>query len=368
MIAPRVKAALVASIVSAWVLSVGSCRPCSDELQVEVVADPLGPWRTDPSQAFARNIWDLQAWDGRIYIGYGDAVVNTGPTKVFAYDPASGETVHETTVDEEAIFHYRVFGERLYIPGVDAVGSPDGALYVRDADGWTAFPLDDVVHALDVAVLPDRTCVSVQDAPFGGAVLCSSDDGASWNRYSTESWRSASFFELGGRLYVSSHMSGVRRVDADRTSPVAFAIPGVGDTTDVLVTNATNCGNDLAFIARRNTGRTARVLGLFRATIEGSGGITVAPVDLRDVTGLFTVDGRCHAMTNQRLRCGRYQVTIYESEDAHVWSRRLSFVMPAFARSAEVFGGELYVGLGCEPGSCDRTAGKIVRIPGWASG
>ena len=369
-VSPLARAGLVSSIVSAGVL-LGSCRPCSDELQLEVVADPLGPWRADPSEAFARNIWDLQAWDGRIYMGYGDAVVNTGPTKVFAYDPVSGKVVHETTVDEEAIFSYRVFGERLYMPGVDAVGLPDGALYVRDADGWTALHLDDVVHAFDVAVLPDRTCVVVQDTQdvlFGGAVLCSGDGGASWDRYSTESWRARSFFDLGGRLFVSSLVSGVRRVDADRTTPVAFEIPGVGDNRDVVVTNAVNCGDDLAFIAQRHQGATAEVLGLFRATMDESEDITVTPVALDDVTRLFVVDDRCHAMTNHPLRCGRYQVTIYESEDARAWSRRLSFVVPAFARSAEVLDGQLYVGLGCERGSCDRTAGKLVRIRAWSTG
>jgi hypothetical protein len=50
-----------AALVLVGLLWGASCRPCSDELQVEIVADPLGAWRTDPSQAFARNIWDLQA-------------------------------------------------------------------------------------------------------------------------------------------------------------------------------------------------------------------------------------------------------------------------------------------------------------------
>jgi hypothetical protein len=162
--APLLKMALV----SAGLVSMASCRLCIDDLPLEVVADPLGSWRADPTEAFARNIWDLQAWDGRLYMGYGDAVVNTGPTKVFAYDPASGEVVHETTVNEEAIFRYRVIDQRLYIPGIDAVRTRDGALYMRDDEGWTSFLLEDVVHAYDVRVLPDRMCVSVQDAPFGG--------------------------------------------------------------------------------------------------------------------------------------------------------------------------------------------------------
>jgi hypothetical protein len=363
--APLLKMALV----SAGLVSMASCRLCYDDLPLEVVADPLGSWRADPTEAFARNIWDLQAWDGRLYMGYGDAVVNTGPTKVFAYDPASGEVVHETTVNEEAIFRYRVIDQRLYIPGIDAVDTRDGALYMRDDEGWTSFLLEDVVHASDVRVLPDRMCVSVQDdAPFGGAVLCSSDGGASWSRYSTESGRSGRFLELGGQLYVSSLVSGVHRLDADRTTPVAFEIPGVGDTTDVLVAHPTNCGDELVFIAEHNTGWTAKALGVFRAAIDGSGSITVVPIDLPDVTGLFEVEGRCHALANERLRCGRYQVTIYDSGDARTWSRRLSFQLPAFARSAEILDGQLFVGLGCERGTCDRMAGQIVRIPTWSSG
>ena len=47
---------------------------------VDVVGDPLGAWRTEPREAYARNIWDLQEYGGRLYLGYGDTIENTGPT------------------------------------------------------------------------------------------------------------------------------------------------------------------------------------------------------------------------------------------------------------------------------------------------
>ena len=341
-----------------------ACSPRSPAPpQPELVGEPLGAWRATSEQAYARNLWDLQTYRGRLYLGYGDAITNTGPTDVIAFDPARRAFEHETTLPEEAILTYHVFGDRLVVPGVDAVDSDDGALYIRDAAGWTRIPLPQAAHALDVAVRGAEICVVVQDRQAGGVVRCTGDTGATWRTYPTASWRAVSLFELGGELYVSSHDSGVRRVDGGR---VAFVIPGVTDDGNVLVRHPTGCGDEVVFMAVRvryeHDSAQVDALGLFRASAGPGGAIAVARIELPGTPAdVFAHDGRCYAVTNHP-RGDAFDVAIHESTDNRTWRPRASFTADAMARSGELLGGYFYVGLGCELGRCTPAAGRLLRI------
>jgi hypothetical protein len=345
-------------------LGTAACPPRNPAPQVELAGDPLGAWREAPDQAFARNLWDLQVYAGRLYLGYGDAITNTGPTDVIAYDPARGTFDHEAVVQEEAILQYRVFGDRLYIPGVDAVDSDDDTLYVRDVAGWTRIPLPHVAHTLDVAVRGTELCVAVQDRTVGGAVRCSNDGGATWQSHPTGSWRAVSLFQLGGALYASNHDIGIHRVDGGER--VALTVPGVLDSGDVLATRPARCGDDVVFIAAQlqytRDSVIRHIFGLFRASSGPTGGVTVAAIDVAGIpVDIFEHAGRCYAITNL-ARGGAFDVAIYGSDDNRTWQPRVRFPSEAMARSGEWLQGHFYVGLGCDPGHCTRAAGHLLRI------
>lgn len=110
-------------------------------------ADPLADYHEAAMLAlstrqFLWGIHDLAVWQDRLYLGYGDANVNVGrlvPIEIRSfYAPEPTAYASEFTTDEEQIDRYRVAGERLIIPGVDA--TEDGLLgnaYTLDATGWT---------------------------------------------------------------------------------------------------------------------------------------------------------------------------------------------------------------------------------------
>ena len=50
-----------------------------------------------------RKINALRVFDGKLYLGHGDAVVNTGPTDVMYYNFETEEFTTEFTVDDEAM-------------------------------------------------------------------------------------------------------------------------------------------------------------------------------------------------------------------------------------------------------------------------
>lgn len=110
-------------------------------------ADPLADYHDAAMHAlstrqFLWGIHDLAVWQDRLYLGYGDANVNVGrlvPIEIRSFpEPQPTACASEFVTDEEQIDRYRIAGDRLVIPGVDA--TEDGLLgnaYTLDATGWT---------------------------------------------------------------------------------------------------------------------------------------------------------------------------------------------------------------------------------------
>jgi hypothetical protein len=230
---------------------------------------------------------------------------------------------------------------------------PDGALHVRDRAGWTQRQLASVVHANDVAMHGERLCVAIQTNPNVGGVACSRDDGSTWQTLDAASWRSTSLFVLADKLYVGSHDNGVRRVDAEQTTEVAFDLPGVNDDAAILIGKPTRCGEDIVFIGKRveyvNGSPKVQVVGVFRV----DGAMKVSRIEVAGTPVDVVADGeRCHVVSNRILDNAQTEVTIGDRK----------FVVETMARSAELLDGYFYVGLGCEPGDCSAAAGRIVRL------
>ena len=98
------------------------------------------PLRDDGKTDRALNVWDLQIFDGKIYIAGGSTVSNAGPINVWAYNPATQNFDKEYTVAEEAIEHYKVFENQLYIPAADPMGNDANKFYRKAIDGqWTKY-------------------------------------------------------------------------------------------------------------------------------------------------------------------------------------------------------------------------------------
>ncbi|MFV1958213.1 MAG: hypothetical protein ACC662_02245, partial [Planctomycetota bacterium] len=142
------------------------------------------------SQVEGHRINVLRFYDGRLYVGTGDATVNTGPTDVLVFDPARGRFSTETTVDDEAILRFRVLDGRLVVPGVDATESWEfGNVYVREEGDWTKHrTIPHAIHVLDVAAYTGRWYAATGhyvepkkgEMIADGAIFSSGDRGATW--------------------------------------------------------------------------------------------------------------------------------------------------------------------------------------------
>src|SRR5215207_664985 len=52
---------------------------------------------------YARNVWDMQAFAGRVYVGHGDSRDNAGPIPIWSLDPATGAALEEFLTSEEQV-------------------------------------------------------------------------------------------------------------------------------------------------------------------------------------------------------------------------------------------------------------------------
>ncbi|MEM6612613.1 MAG: hypothetical protein AAF652_10235, partial [Cyanobacteria bacterium P01_C01_bin.72] len=109
--------------------------------RTEFAAVRLGnPLAGDGKTGRALNVWDLQVFDGKVYLGGGDTTRNAGPINVWAYSPARQSFIKETTVAEEAILQYKVIDDQLYIPAADPRGNDNSKFYRLAAGGtWEKF-------------------------------------------------------------------------------------------------------------------------------------------------------------------------------------------------------------------------------------
>jgi len=199
-------------------------------------------------QEAARNITDLQVFRDRLYIGHGDAMVNTGPTDIIWYDFAAGEFETNFTVDDEAIYRYRILDGTLAIPGPDATEDWDyGNVYVLEDLGWVKRrTVQHGIHVNDLAS-GDGAWYATTGSYFDldddsmyplGAIMRSTDRGATWALdYATRCdgrhvYRVDGLADFGGSLFAFPYaFSEVKVSDI----PEENRPPGVAEDAKVLL-------------------------------------------------------------------------------------------------------------------------------------
>lgn len=122
---------------------------------VVILGNPL---RNDGKTGRALNVWDLQVFDGKIYVAGGDTSRNAGPINVWAYNPQQKTFIQEAEVPEEAILQYKVIDNQLYIPAADPRGQDRHKFYRRKLAGdWETFDSNlNLAHVRDLIETDDK--------------------------------------------------------------------------------------------------------------------------------------------------------------------------------------------------------------------
>ncbi len=166
-----------------------------------------------PEHNYARNSWDLQLYNDRIYLGCGDYTDQTGqigPVNIWSFDDTETFAV-DTTVDEQQVARFHVYDNKLYVPGIDATESWDfGNLYINELGTWTKLrTIPQGVHVWDVALFEGKLYATAHGN--GESLHVSSDGGQSWSQVAHLPWSANTQFQhlvpLPGFLLVTGYCS-----------------------------------------------------------------------------------------------------------------------------------------------------------------
>lgn len=137
--------------------------------RIELLGNPYIDLYKTGEKIYARNIWDMQVFDGKLFIGAGNSnnlhpAPNAGRVPVYSYDPKNNKFSNEYTVAEEQIDRFRVIGDKLYIPGHDATQKWDfGNFYTRTKQGeWAKYrTIPKALHVYDIVSFKNELFVAL---------------------------------------------------------------------------------------------------------------------------------------------------------------------------------------------------------------
>lgn len=178
-------------------------------------------------QSLPRTPWDLALFNGRLYVGLGNAsnegaTANAGPVPLLAYHFSKGRWLREAKLPEEEISRFITHGDELWIPGADARGSWRwGNLYHRSGGEplwWQERRLPRFIHLYDLVWhrghmvvagnVPDAVTSGPEDQRHGSALAISVNGGRGWHVQRLAGWRATALLALDGELYAVEALPG----------------------------------------------------------------------------------------------------------------------------------------------------------------
>ena len=398
-----------------WVaaLLLATLSPSVGAPDVTANAISLGVAYPNAKGPYSRNVWEMQFFNGRIYLGHGNSSndapeINAGPIPILYLDLATGHFVNENNfaVDDEQIDVYRIINGKLCTPGHDPKeGWEMGNFYRLEPGGWVKHrTIPEAIHAYDfygfggklfAALGPQTNKVST--------VVSSDDDGQTWMSYKKlDSWRRYTLFELEGVLYAPPESLGsdlkllgkkahrmAEYSGTDFTTRTDLSFQNVFPDTpcDIAqypdgrfgkIVKPVNFSGRLVFIGGEEwNDHQTFPFGLYVASSLAAGNVQVDRVTLPENAlpwDILTRDGKVYVLTSGKTEGtpDSFTVKVFSSADCLSWTELFHFTMPTFARSFEESDGDFYFGLGTDVGVANAAAsytdnmqpesGKILRV------
>lgn len=357
---------------------------------------------------YPSNIWDMQAYGDRIYLGCGNSsnngpAANAGPVPVVYYDTVKSRFVTLTTIPEEQIDIYRMIDGKLVIPGHDSKESWSfGNFYTIEEDACVkSRTVKDAVHNYDMAYFNGNLFAATGTAGFGTALM-SGDMGKTWVSLTPgkaykegkaplfySEGRAYSIFQFKDKLYFTgilyngySYYNNFLCVDDKADIKTAATGTSYSNDNGLSIVRASKMVPN----APRNTKlRMVRINEINKKLIYISGisdndhqwlpdalyvasdinrakRITLPEKAALPMDILSRDDNTVYVLTHVRTDQKKYINIIYQSKDLYRWRECFRFESDTFARSFELLNGDFYFGLGCHTDNLSTSAGEILRI------
>lgn len=377
-----------------------TCDPISKQNvteRLEKLGSPFTTGKHAKSQPYARNVWVMSPFKGKVYLGHGDSNRNRGPIPLWFFNPKSRRFKFQFVALEEEIRDYQTIGATLYTPGIDARGSwKFGTIYRLRKKGWRQLrTLPGAVHVWSIQGFRQKLWSVIRRRDNRGYLVSSEDGGQTWQDVQTLRSDSAQMFQFEDSLYifpggrpwqVTDALQPRQRQDLDQ--PTLF--PNHSQATQI--TQAVTDGSQMAYLSNVSrygdiTSQKVRVLntedphrqppGLFVAQSLAPNNTKVQRIMLRPNEipwDLLATKQGLYVLTSERQQVGgkqRFVNRVRQAIDQRHWCEILSFNSATFARSFTQLQGKWYFGLGTDYGAqygrksytkiADPQSGTILR-------
>ncbi len=371
----------------------------SADERLEKLGHPLAQRYPDGSEfQDARNISDLKAFDGKLYVGHGDWGVNSGPTDLWYYDLHKKEFVNQGQIEDEAADHFRVINGRLYVPGTDPREDWSlGNFYRLENGQWVKHrTLPAAIHNLDIVGVGQTLfamCTRLIEQP--ACLMVSSDDGQTWKVYEIppdtgippDTRLRQRLLVIDGNVYVpgitKSGELKVYRFNGNGFDPCSGdLLPGaekpvrnsVSWSTAALEKPTMFKGKTVYLGGVIRSNQDADKRGLSKKTLELFVATLPIPNEFRaerslteeNLTDLAVDDERCYAVSyrwkNKSDPKQGAVTTVSASTDLKNWSKLFSFHDATYASAIEVVNGDIYLGLGGTGEFWTPSTGMILKV------
>lgn len=346
---------------------------------VEYKAEDLGV--IDPEgyggDAFARNMWDMQAYCGSVYFGGGDYDRNLGPCSLNRYDGGRGITESMTDLPDEQIGRFCIIDGQLVLPITDQTGSGNGGYFRLEGDEWQTYRcLDGALHCFDMAEYAKMYFAGVglkTDDNSHSAIRRSTDgvhfedvpmyrDGLSVTVGAGQYGRCYELFSYGMDLYAyyragaDDYFAGVYRYDIekDRFDFVSSFLP---------ITCRNTAENYLTVQAKFELGgQMVFVNNLVLCTDDMQSYRTVALPTGAVARDGFVLNGKAYILAAVKQLDGTYRNVVLAGDTVDSLDTVIAFDAPSYCVSFEYCEGYFLFALGTSRTQQNDECGRLMRI------
>ncbi len=351
----------------------------------------------DETSNFARSVWDMQVFGGKVYFGSGDYDKNQNPAYIGCYDPKTDEAyIFDDKVDDEQVDRFAVIDGRLIVPGADpANNSVMHYLYLNDAQNSFVnyyMNTDGRLHNFDITGFDGKIFMGsgTNGNVSASAVAMSTDGGKSFsgvgmyydgkliNGNTVGGFsRVYDFFELNGNLYAlfihrsntdGVNYNGIYKYDSAANrfnyySPLdtfeggrSYAYYGPNDQTGYL--SYGYCQADISV-----GGKLAICNGQLIITEDLKNYTEIKPFDDIVFTDLVYANDTLYALAMYQNSDGTFTNYVYKSTDLLNFTKVMQFDGATFMRSMEYIDGAFVFGAGTRRNSSSSyDSGTIYRV------
>ncbi len=381
--------------------------------KLELLGNPYKKKYKSGQRIYARNIWDMMSFKGKLYLGGGNSSNtgpgrNAGPVPIISYDPKSGKFTQEYVVKDEQIDLIYNFDGQLYVPGHDPKESWNlGNFYRLEADGkWQKHRnLPGGIHNYAMAWDGKRLFAGL-GTKKGAIVAVSEDKGKTWTTNKMTGGRVYSLLTIGDtvcagsmilvmpksskrRKYSYAPLYGYKNGKFERLKDISSEdlLPDThpepkkrakdkrapGYVVAKIVKPLTVGKHTLYIGAACHNDHQFMPLGAYVIDAKRKARKIELPEGSRP-WDIIHLDKTTYVLIDTPAEDGT-TVTVMATRDMKRWRPLFTFAAPTFARSFELLDGDFFFGLGCEvkdPKKWDQKelkpeTGNILRLRGGRS-